>query len=79
MKVLHRKVLLKVEVKVERGVRLVRLFAFLLCFLCGVSEHVELLTIKSQYLSPFIINPCVLGSFPVPGSSYILGSKKKSS
>lgn len=55
-----------------------RLFAYLLSLQFGVSEHVELLAIKCQHPSPFIlISPCVLRSFPVAGLSYMLGLKKK--
>lgn len=77
VKVLHRKVFLKSEIKVSD--LKVWPFAFLPCFLFGVSKHVELLAIKCQHPSPFIlINPFVLGSFPVAGSDYTLGYKKES-
>lgn len=54
------------------------LFAFLLCFPFGVSEHVELLAIKCQHPSPFIlVNPCVLRSILEAGSNYTLFTEKK--
>ena len=66
MRVTHRKVLLKFELKVE-GVRNVCflkawLFALPSTFSFGESEHVDLPAIKCQHPAPFILlNPCVLG------------------